>query len=131
MPEVTLSAMAHVAMLQAAQATADEVCGLLLGQGSHIAVATLARNVDPDPATRFEIDPVALIAAFRAEREGGPQVLGYWHSHPTGQAAPSRTDRDRASGDGRIWAIVAGGAITLWVDRAAGFEALPYSIQDG
>ena len=128
----TLSPAAHAAMLRAAAAAVPrEACGLLLGEGSHIAAATMADNVHPQPLTRFEIDPVALVAAHRAARAGGPQVLGYWHSHPNGLGRPSTTDGAQAAGDGRLWAIVARGAISLWVDRAEGFVALPYAVQEG
>lgn len=127
----TLSPMAHAAILQGAIATApNEACGLLLGAGSHVHTATVTTNVHPDPATRFEIDPAALIAAHRAARQGGPALLGYWHSHPNGRAGPSATDRAAASGDGRVWAIVARGNVTLWRDGANGFEPLPYLVHE-
>ena len=108
-----------------------ECCGLLLGQDSVIAEARPAANVHPDPARHFEIDPAALIQAHRAARMGGPQVLGYYHSHPTGRAEPSMTDREMASGDGRIWAIVAQGAVQLWRDAPEGFQPLPLRLAAG
>ncbi|MEN7538728.1 M67 family metallopeptidase [Aurantiacibacter flavus] len=102
-----------------------ECCGLLLGQGSTITEACPARNVHLSPQTHFEIDPQALIDAHRAARAGGPQVLGYYHSHPRGPAEPSATDRAMAAHDGAIWAIVGqDGAIGLWRDNKQGFEAL-------
>jgi len=62
-------------------------------------------------------------------RKGGPQVIGYYHSHPTGPAHPSQTDRAMAAGDGMIWAIIgAEGEITFSRDGADGFEALSYSV---
>lgn len=132
MTGVALSAGARGTMLRAAAAAAPrEACGILLGQGSRIDAATLTANVHPEPLTRFEIDPAALIAAHRAARNGGPQVLGYWHSHPNGLAEPSATDRAMAGRDGRIWAIVASGAISLWVDGLDGFASLPYSGVEG
>ena len=85
----------------------------------------------PNPANHFEIDPAALIAAHRAARAGGPQVLGYYHSHPNGRAEPSATDAVQASGDGRIWAIIAGGAVTWWRDAPHGFEPLPTRVAPG
>ena len=121
-------------LAEATGAFPDEACGLLLGRGDIIHTATVAANVHPTPETHFEIDPAALIAAHRAARSGGPEVLGYWHSHPNGLARPSATDAAQASGDGRIWAIVAlgvsGGEVTLWRDSKTGFVALPYAIQD-
>jgi proteasome lid subunit RPN8/RPN11 len=129
---VSLSSPAHAAILKAAtHAAPNEACGLLLGQGAHIHTALSAANVHPDPARHFEIDPAALIAVHRAARAGGPQVLGYFHSHPNGLARPSATDSASASGDGRVWAIVAGGQISLWRDGPSGFEPLSYALDDG
>ncbi|WP_137681024.1 Mov34/MPN/PAD-1 family protein [Aurantiacibacter suaedae] len=102
-----------------------ECCGLLLGQAGAITEARPARNVHLSPQTHFEIDPQALIDAHRAARAGGPQVLGYYHSHPRGPAEPSATDRAMAAHDRAIWAIVGqDGAIGLWSDNKQGFEAL-------
>ena len=108
-----------------------EACGLLLGKGRAVHEATVAANVHADPARHFEIDPAALIAAHRAARGGGAQVLGYWHSHPNGRPGPSTEDQAAAAGDGRVWLIVASGAITVWVDAPDGFMPLPYTITDG
>lgn len=118
-------------LAEAARAYPDEACGLLLGKGRVIDAALPVRNVHPDPGRHFELDPAALIAAHRAARSGGPEVLGYYHSHPTGLAEPSATDRAMASGDGRIWAIVAAGAIGWWRDAPDGFEALPLRVVAG
>jgi proteasome lid subunit RPN8/RPN11 len=119
-------------MLAAAEAAhPHEACGLLLGHGDHIHTALQAANVHPHPERHFEIDPAALIAAHKAARACGPQVLGYFHSHPNGLARPSATDAANAAGDGRVWAIVAGGVVTLWRDGTSGFELLSYRLQDG
>ena len=112
---------------EAARAFPDEACGLLLGRDGRIEQAVSAANVHPSPGTHFEIDPQALIDAHRAARHGGPEVIGYYHSHPTGPAEPSATDRARAAGDGRVWAIAGEGGVTFWRDDEAGFTALSYS----
>lgn len=116
---------------EAALAHPRECCGLLLGQGGRIGLAQPAANVHAEPERHFEIDPVALIAAHKAERAGGLTVLGYYHSHPNGRVDPSPHDRAAASGDGRVWAIVAAGEVRLWRDSPAGFEALPLRLADG
>lgn len=102
----------------------NEACGLLLGEGDRIFEVRKCANVHVDPARCFEIDPRALIAAHRAAREGGPQLIGYWHSHPSGPPEPSATDRANAAGDGKVWAIVGEGRVGWWRDAPAGFEAL-------
>jgi proteasome lid subunit RPN8/RPN11 len=121
--ELTSGALATL-RAEAAKAHPLECCGLLLGQGNRIDRAMPCANVHPQPERHFEIDPAALIAAHRAARAGGPEVLGYYHSHPGGSAEPSATDRAMASGDGRVWAIVAGGAVGWWRDGPQGFEPL-------
>ena len=130
--QTTLSPQAHAAILQAAaQAHPDEACGLLFGTASHIITAERATNLHPQPHRHFEIDPAALIDAHKAARAGGPELIGYFHSHPNGLARPSATDAAMASGDGRIWAIAAGGDVSLWRDAPSGFEALSYRIKEG
>jgi proteasome lid subunit RPN8/RPN11 len=126
-----LPVAAHAAILRAAAAAhPNEACGLLLGTATHIETAQVTANVHPEPLRHFEIDPAALIAAHKAARAGGPQLIGYFHSHPNGLARPSATDAASASGDGRIWAIAAAGAVSLWRDAPSGFEPLSYAIKE-
>ncbi len=96
------------------RAAPHEACGLLFGAGERVSGWSQTANVAVDPLRRFEIDPAALFAALRAERAGGQAILGYWHSHPSGDAAPSATDAAMAAADGRIWLIVGGDAVTAW-----------------
>lgn len=119
------------------EAHPHEACGILLGTVELITGFIRTENVHPTPATRFEIDPQALIDAHRAARDGGPQVVGYFHSHPAGPAEPSATDALMAAGDGAIWAIAGGGEgsdsaslplITFWRDDIAGFTPLSYAL---
>jgi len=129
---LTVSRAALSEMLaEAVRAAPEEACGILLGQGSRIEAAMRAQNVRSTPQTHFEIDPQALVDAHRAARAGGPQVIGYYHSHPGGVAAPSATDRAEAAHDGRVWAIVGGGGVTFWRDDEQGFVPLSYEVEDG
>ena len=116
---------------QAALALPTEACGMLFGDTHRIERATLCANVHPSPRTHFEIDAAALIAAHKVARDGGPQIAGYWHSHPTGNTSPSPTDQAAASNDGRVWAIVARGEVAFWRDAPGGFEALSSQVVDG
>lgn len=130
--KLTVTSGLIATLLQEAAATApNECCGLLLGRGGRIDEARSVANIHADPLRHFEIDPAALIAAHRAAREGGLDVIGYYHSHPTGQLQPSVTDRECASGDGRIWAIVAKGEVGFWRDAPSAFEALSYAVIAG
>lgn len=124
--------IAQALLEQAADSPHQEVCGLLLGQGDgHITQVLPAANVHPRPARFFEIDPAVLIGATKAARGGGLQVLGCYHSHPSGTPAPSATDAAMAARDGKLWAIVANGVIEWWRDGEMGFEALSSPVQQG
>ena len=125
---VTREALARM-RAEAEAAAPDECCGLLLGIGT-IDEARPAVNVAPEAGSRFEIDPQALVDAHRAARRGGPEVIGYYHSHPAGPSAPSATDSAMASGDGKVWAIVGETGVTFWRDGENGFAALPYVVED-
>ncbi len=112
-----------IALIQRAAADAAplEACGLLFGADG-VERASVEDNVADDPTRRFEIDPAALIAALRAERGGGEPVIGYWHSHPSGDATPSVTDAAMAAADRKLWVIVAGDAVTAWRAGASGLH---------
>ncbi len=133
---VRISRATLVAIL--AQATAEpdrEVCGLLFGDAGRIDEALPAGNVAPDPARHFEVDPAALFAAIRAERGGGPRLVGHYHSHPSGSTEPSARDAAAARQPGRFWLIVAGGEVALWRERPGGpvqgaFEAMRLVVND-
>ena len=127
---VTSGAMATL-LAKSARAAPEECCGLLLGAGARITEAMPAGNVAEDRLTRFEIDPMALLAAHKAARAGGLQVLGYYHSHPAGHPVPSATDCEHASGDARVWAIVSGEEVGWWRDGEGGFVPAQVTVWDG
>lgn len=120
------SALLDQLLAEAEAAHPNECCGILLGNSERIDAILPAANIHPEPATHFEIDPQTLVDAHRASRAGGPQVLGYYHSHPNGRPEPSATDAAMAAGDGMVWAIVAAGRVAFWRSGDAGFEELPY-----
>lgn len=112
---VTISRSILNGMKKASAAAAPcEACGLLFGEGDAVTAFTQTENLAASPETRFEIDPAALFAALRAERAGGPRLIGYWHSHPSGDPMPSATDAALAAPDGKLWLILGGAAVTCW-----------------
>ncbi|MGN5373875.1 MAG: hypothetical protein DI632_03275 [Sphingomonas hengshuiensis] len=118
--EPEFSSEALCAVIEQAEASATEICGLLLGTAERVEAMTATRNVAQDPARHFEVDPAALFAALRATRRGGPAILGHYHSHPRGSPDPSMTDAAQAAADGRLWLIVGGGTARLWRAVAQG-----------
>lgn len=97
-----------------------EICGLLLGKNYQVAEARQVRNVAENPERHFEIDPSALINAERTMREGGAEIIGYFHSHPSGNIEPSVTDAQSASPDNRIWVILNGEQVAAWQATTSG-----------
>jgi desampylase len=93
---------------------AREACGLLFGSEEIVDSFQAVENVHEAPDRHFEVDPVALFAALRAERAGGAKIIGYWHSHPSGDPTPSLTDAAMAAPDGKLWVIVGGEQVTAW-----------------
>ena len=118
----------------AADAGQNECCGILRGRGSRVFAVEKTANIAVDPSRNFEIDPAALIAVYKDARAGGMPILGYFHSHPNGLAAPSASDIAQAAPDGRIWLIIGGDAITAWQPVAAGpqvtgFTSVPLVVE--
>ena len=117
---VGISSVLLARLIAEAAATSDvEVCGLLFGDGLIVEEARSCRNVAEDPATQFEIDPVALIAAHRTMRERGPRMIGHYHSHPSGVPEPSACDAESA-GEGELWLIIGAEQALLWRARHGG-----------
>ena len=99
----------------AAENASREVCGILLGREGVVTAFRHAENVSATPEIAFEIDPATLLAAHREARAAGAlQLLGYFHSHPSGSADPSPRDARQAQPDGSLWLILGGGSARLW-----------------
>ncbi|WP_454882758.1 Mov34/MPN/PAD-1 family protein [Sphingomonas oryzagri] len=107
-------------LAHAANEPVREVCGLLLGSPLRVENARETANVALDPASAFEIDPATLFGTLRAERAGGPRILGHYHSHPNGSPTPSARDAVMALQPGRLWLIVARGEARMWCEWPGG-----------
>lgn len=82
------------------EAYPSEGCGVLLGEtrGDRrlVSRAEAAANRWSDREDRYRVDPELLARLLTEEDEGGPRVLGFFHSHPDSAAIPSPTDLDHA-----------------------------------
>ncbi|VAV93591.1 hypothetical protein MNBD_ALPHA04-1670 [hydrothermal vent metagenome] len=108
------SAILEELQRQARHGVPLEICGLLFGHGRKITSFQQTRNVAKQASRHFEIDPAALIAAERGAREGGPKIIGYYHSHPSGEVKPSETDAKNAASDNRFWLLLNGREASAW-----------------
>jgi [CysO sulfur-carrier protein]-S-L-cysteine hydrolase len=73
----------------------EECCGLLAGRDAVITAMYLATNVLAS-AHAYEIAPAELFCVMREIRSANAELLGIYHSHPTGENRPSRIDVERA-----------------------------------
>lgn len=88
-----------------------EGCGILLGrreeQDSVVVRVEPCSNRDPEPERRYAIDPAELIAAQKAAREAGLEIVGFYHSHPDHAADASESDRREGQWTGCVYLICA------------------------
>lgn len=80
---------------EARRSLPHECCGLLGGRGREAAQIFPATNQLASP-TAFEIPPRELFDIFRRLRRDKLELVGIYHSHPSGDNAPSARDRERA-----------------------------------
>ncbi|HEX9731945.1 MAG TPA: M67 family metallopeptidase [Thermoanaerobaculia bacterium] len=78
-----------------------ETCGLLVGRAGEGRVEVVrvaqAKNLNRERASdRYELDPADFLAADRAARVDGLEIVGFWHSHPDCPARPSTRDLEAA-----------------------------------
>jgi len=106
-PGLNLPAALRAAILDHALASPDvEVCGLLGGMGGLALTRYAVANVAGEPATNFLMDPRDQLAAMKAMRERGEELVGIYHSHPAGPASPSARDLEFAAYPGVAYLIV-------------------------
>lgn len=91
-----------LALLEHARSTApDECCGILTGrrEGETLTVVqvhAVANTWDGPRGDRYMLDPLSHLRIQRETRRKGLEIVGFYHSHPTGAAIPSRFDAELA-----------------------------------
>ena len=147
-------------LLAHASESDDEVCGILAGRrgaasddaeasdgddaetgecdsdtnrgGDRVTDARRVPNVADAPRTRYELDPVATVETIDAIEAVGDEVVGFYHSHPSGPPRPSETDRTTASWPGYVYAIVVPPeTVRTWRWTGDAFEPLDVRVADG
>ena len=88
-----------------------EVCGLLAGRTSpgarDVVHALRVRNAHPHPTHEYTLDPEEhLRATLHVEDVLGLEIVGFYHTHPTGPARLSATDAARASWPGASYLLI-------------------------
>lgn len=73
-----------------------EACGLLAGKNDRVEKVILVRNQAQSPV-RFVMEPYEQLEAFNWMDSNGLELLGIFHSHPTGPETVSMTDINEAA----------------------------------
>jgi proteasome lid subunit RPN8/RPN11 len=68
-----------------------EACGLLAGTHDTVEAVLRVRNAEQSPV-RFRMDPREQLSAFDWIEAHGLDLLGIYHSHPSGPETASATD---------------------------------------
>jgi proteasome lid subunit RPN8/RPN11 len=79
---------------QAVAELPNECCGLLAGRDGRITHRYPLTNALASPLC-YESDPRGLFAADKDMRRRGTDLVAIYHSHPTTDPVPSRTDLER------------------------------------
>lgn len=96
-----------------------EACGLLAGKKDSVEAVLKVRNVDQSPV-RFRMDPQEQYKALMWIEAENLDLVGIYHSHPTGPETVSATDIDEHAYDvvHIIWSCQTG----TWKARAFWIE---------
>ena len=102
-----------------------EACGLLAGKNDRVKEVIFVRNQAQSPQ-RFVMDPYEQLNAFDWIESNGLDLLGIFHSHPTGPETPSATDIAEAAYEvvnliwslqGETWKLN-----SFWIEHGRVFE---------
>ena len=80
-----------------------EICGVLAGthgtdgESSLVTKTYQAENVAETPEIRYLIGPEEQFELIEAVEDDELDLVGFYHSHPTGPTEPSETDTARAT----------------------------------
>ncbi len=71
----------------------NEACGLLGGAADSVSMVLPVTNVEASPV-RYRMDPQEQIHALYLLEDRGVNLIGVYHSHPSGPSYPSATDQE-------------------------------------
>lgn len=98
-----------------------ESCGLLAGQNDRVEKVIFIRN-QAQSAVRFVMDPYEQLQAFDWIESKHLELMGIFHSHPTGPAVASPTDIAEAA-----YEVVH----LIWSRGPSGWDARGFWIEHG
>lgn len=100
----------------------EEACGLLGGLGDKTLEIIPITNILRSPY-RYRMAPGEQLHAFQRFDEQGLELIGIYHSHPSGPSFPSQSDIDEAYYPDSVYLI--------WFKKSVDWECRAFHIQDG
>ena len=91
-----------------------EICGALIGDGSVVTEARALVNHSVHTHDSFYIPAAEVLRIERAAERGGHMLMGFYHSHPNGDAVPSATDVHEAIPGYVYWIVSRSGDLRAW-----------------
>ena len=101
----------------------EECCGLIAGVPDAVRFVYPLTNANPSP-TSFTIEPAEHFHSWRHATSNGWDLIGAFHSHPSGPGHPSKTDLALANEPDWVYLIVADGDISGWMMKDRRAEAV-------
>lgn len=98
-----------------------EACGLLAGMNDRVESTYGIPNAERSPV-RFRMEPRAQWHAFQRMEAAGLELVGIYHSHPSGPDRPSQTDIDD-----NMYPV----AQIIWFRENGKWQARGYNIEAG
>lgn len=107
-----------------------EGCGCLVGRrasgGWQVRRVTRGNNLVVHRSGLFELDPGHVVRVVDDAHDRGEDLLGFWHSHPGGDASPSRHDA-AMTWEGMLAVVVPPGPehrCRVWAPEVRGWREL-------
>jgi proteasome lid subunit RPN8/RPN11 len=100
-----------------------EACGLLAGRGSSVESVLMVSN-QAQSSVRYVMDPIEQLNAFEWIDSQGLDLIGIFHSHPTGPETVSATDIAESAYD--VVQVILALANGIWHPRGFWIENNSY-----
>lgn len=110
-----------------------EACGLIAGDANGLVSDIIPiPNAAPDPVHSYYMDERLLASTLTDISRRGLELVGIYHSHPTGDSIPSQDDRALATYPNTAYVIVGlkpnPPRISAWTLNYGQVEALPIQL---
>ena len=101
----------------AARGSTAEICGALIGDANGVSSVVALENRSEQAYNSFFIPARDVLHIEQEAERSGHMLLGFYHSHPTGDAVPSDADLQDALPGYVYWIASRTGVVRAWTLR--------------